>query len=88
MIKHTDIDECLEKRSGCEQLCQNTLGSFSCSCLPGFVLNADKTTCSQTGPFKFAIFEFELIDIGVFRLFYTLLKEKVLKYIIFYIIFR
>lgn len=45
----TDIDECLEKRSGCEQLCQNTAGSFSCSCFPGFSLNNDNTTCSQTG---------------------------------------
>lgn len=45
----TDIDECFELTSGCEQLCNNTPGSFECQCFPGFFLKSDKTTCSKLG---------------------------------------
>lgn len=45
----TDIDECLEKTSGCQQICKNTDGSFKCQCFTGFSLNSDTTTCSRTG---------------------------------------
>lgn len=45
----TDIDECLEKTSGCKQICNNTHGSFKCQCFKGFSLNSDNTTCSRTG---------------------------------------
>lgn len=43
-----DIDECLEKTSGCEQLCNNTPGAFVCQCFQGFSLKSDKTTCSKS----------------------------------------
>lgn len=33
-----DINECLVANGGCEQVCVNTLGSYNCSCLSGFVL--------------------------------------------------
>lgn len=45
----TDVDECLEKTSGCQQICNNTDGSFKCQCFKGFSLNSDNTTCSRTG---------------------------------------
>lgn len=45
----TDIDECLEKTSGCEQLCNNKPGAFVCQCFQGFSLKSDKTTCSKSG---------------------------------------
>ena len=38
-----DVDEC----SGhpCSQVCTNTLGSYKCSCLPGYVLSPDLASC-------------------------------------------
>ena len=30
---------------GCDQICMNTLGSFTCMCLTGYELNDDSTTC-------------------------------------------
>uniref|UniRef100_A0A8W8N019 Fibrillin-1 n=1 Tax=Magallana gigas TaxID=29159 RepID=A0A8W8N019_MAGGI len=46
--KCEDIDECSEKTSGCEQICNNTYGSFECLCFPGFSLNSNNATCSST----------------------------------------
>ena len=31
-----DIDECSEGISGCSQNCENTVGSFTCSCRNGY----------------------------------------------------
>ena len=31
-----DIDECSEGISGCSQVCDNTVGSFNCSCQSGY----------------------------------------------------
>ena len=36
----SDIDECSEDISGCEQTYTNTVGSYYCSCKTGFVLSA------------------------------------------------
>ncbi len=33
---YVDIDECLN--GGCEQTCNNTVGSFFCDCEPGYNL--------------------------------------------------
>ena len=45
MIVHTsinfvlpDIDECVDKNGGCEQICNNIPGSFQCLCSAGFTL--------------------------------------------------
>lgn len=40
-----DIDECSENRDNCGQLCQNTLGSYSCSCRTGYRLASDGAGC-------------------------------------------
>ena len=40
-----DIDECAELTSGCDQICTNTIGSFQCSCYPGYDL-INGTTCN------------------------------------------
>ena len=50
----SDVDECKPTASsqgngGCEQICNNTVGSFYCSCKPGYYLNPDGKTC--TGKF-------------------------------------
>ena len=41
-----DINECNSTDSTCEQLCVNTIGSFHCGCLQGFILSTDNTTCT------------------------------------------
>lgn len=40
----TDIDECASGQ--CGQLCVNTIGSFICSCNPGYTLDNDGKTCN------------------------------------------
>ncbi|XP_043483348.1 low-density lipoprotein receptor-related protein 4 isoform X2 [Leptopilina heterotoma] len=45
-----DINECeFEKDPVCSQVCKNTIGSFVCSCLPGYVLRPDLRTCKALG---------------------------------------
>lgn len=39
-----DIDECAVGNTGCEY-CQNTVGSFECTCPDGFELASDQKTC-------------------------------------------
>lgn len=34
-----DIDECQDNNGGCEQKCQNKLGSFECSCNSGLQID-------------------------------------------------
>ena len=40
-----DIDECLVDGGGCDQDCNNTFGSFVCSCSEGYMLNEDGYSC-------------------------------------------
>ena len=35
---HADVDECVTGFHTCEQLCNNTLGSYTCSCEAGFMI--------------------------------------------------
>ena len=39
IISHADIDECAEGTAMCEQNCHDTVGSYTCSCSPGYTLN-------------------------------------------------
>lgn len=42
----TEVDECSwPDHGGCEQRCVNTLGSYKCTCDPGYELAANKKTC-------------------------------------------
>ena len=41
-----DIDECAANTDGCEQVCLDTPGSYTCSCQPGYILNRDSRTCT------------------------------------------
>ena len=41
-----DINECLEARDGCAQVCNNLAGSFTCSCNSGYQLASDSRGCN------------------------------------------
>lgn len=41
----TDVNECTQGISGCDQDCLNTVGSFQCKCRQGFRLGRDGRTC-------------------------------------------
>ena len=38
---YLDQDECEVGNGGCEQLCNNTIGSFYCDCVSGYILDTD-----------------------------------------------
>ena len=42
-LSSTDIDECT--LDPCEQICNNTSGSFVCSCNPGYRLDDNGVNC-------------------------------------------
>ena len=49
-----DIDECSDVDNNCQQQCNNTVGSYLCSCQSGFHLNADGATCSSKNHWIFS----------------------------------
>ena len=40
-----DINECSEETHQCTQNCNNTIGSYVCSCNSGFIIDVDGRTC-------------------------------------------
>ena len=42
----SDVDECVEGFDGCGHNCTNTNGSYFCTCLDGYELDADNQTCT------------------------------------------
>ncbi|XP_072176489.1 uncharacterized protein [Diadema setosum] len=41
-----DLNECSNQTlNDCEQICENTLGSYQCLCYDGYTLNLDRRTC-------------------------------------------
>lgn len=45
-----DINECLYAVDPvCSQTCNNTVGSFKCGCMTGYVLRPDLRTCKAMG---------------------------------------
>ncbi|KAH8379859.1 hypothetical protein KR009_007681 [Drosophila setifemur] len=45
--KCEDINECRQKNGGCSHRCENSFGSFKCSCPPGYVLDSDQLICQD-----------------------------------------
>lgn len=41
----TDIDECSNRKGGCQSNCINSAGSFKCGCDSGYKLMPDGTSC-------------------------------------------
>ena len=42
----TDINECTEGTAGCAHKCNNTIGSYICSCDQGYRLESDGRICN------------------------------------------
>lgn len=40
-----DMNECLTDNGGCNHNCENTLGSYTCSCKDGYELSTNLHTC-------------------------------------------
>ena len=53
-----DTDECLVAGS-CSQTCLNTKGSFQCSCVEGYTLEANKFTCKPMSEWAFQHIPFQ-----------------------------
>ncbi|XP_052227835.1 uncharacterized protein LOC127842390 isoform X2 [Dreissena polymorpha] len=54
-----DVDECRDGTTGCSHGCENTAGSYRCTCPNGYVLNSDGQTCkaiSVHGELPVAVF--------------------------------
>ena len=47
----TDVDECTEGTHQCQQVCLNTVGSYTCSCNDGFMLSTDGRSCNGKSVF-------------------------------------
>ena len=43
---YIDINECSLSNGGCAQVCNNSIGSYVCSCNAGYNLENDNHTCS------------------------------------------
>ena len=45
LTEFADVDECVLGTAGCNHFCDNTIGSFVCSCQNGYFLDSDGITC-------------------------------------------
>ena len=50
-IPLTDVDECFYETHNCDQLCNNTISGFNCSCEEGYMLMNDSVSCEGTSNF-------------------------------------
>jgi len=49
IVPFTDINECSVENGGCAELCNNTVGSFFCSCFqPGYEVIENSINCTGT----------------------------------------
>ena len=55
-----DIDECSEETDQCHHICNNTVGSYECSCRAGYILDSNGLSCDGEPTLKhdmsFAVF--------------------------------
>ncbi|XP_019620833.1 PREDICTED: uncharacterized protein LOC109467329 [Branchiostoma belcheri] len=49
----SDINECSAANGGCDHVCTNTIGTFHCSCVTGYNLNADGASCDDINECNF-----------------------------------
>ncbi|XP_067639802.1 vitellogenin receptor Yl isoform X3 [Eurosta solidaginis] len=73
-----DIDECVEIYGLCSHGCQNTRGSYRCTCDVGYVLRADNSTCEAYGGDPLLLYTTQIAVMGVHlrnKLVYTVAKN-------------
>ena len=58
LICFTDVDECSFLNGGCEDICTNSFGSFSCGCSGNGTLNADGKSCTGRFTINFSPLNF------------------------------
>jgi len=46
-VRVNDVDECAQGTSGCSQLCENNVGSYTCKCMNGYQMVNDSMTCQD-----------------------------------------
>ena len=46
LFQLADVNECDTDNGGCDQVCVNTIASFSCECNTGYLLDSDGFSCS------------------------------------------
>ena len=44
-MTYLDIDECGADNGGCDQVCENIEGHYTCGCLTGYELGPDQASC-------------------------------------------
>jgi len=45
LCKILDVNECDEALDTCDQVCENTPGSYNCSCRQGYTFNSTTNHC-------------------------------------------
>ena len=50
-----DINECQTDNGGCTQTCDNTDGSYQCSCIEGYELTDDGHSCTGRSQYKYSV---------------------------------
>ncbi|ESO10937.1 hypothetical protein HELRODRAFT_167450 [Helobdella robusta] len=74
--KCIDVNECSNNNGGCQQLCSNTFGSFSCSCSTGYRLSSDKMSCEDVNECLSAPCLGNTICVNSFGSFYCLNRDS------------
>lgn len=62
-----DINECEMNISECDHYCNNTLGSYNCSCQLGFLLAMDNVTCIGEKELMVDFMDIVIINIFIIR---------------------
>lgn len=58
----TDDDECSQGTDLCAQNCQDTQGSYTCSCWLGYALAADRHSCNGINIGVITISDLQIVD--------------------------
>ncbi|XP_022095542.1 uncharacterized protein LOC110981859 isoform X2 [Acanthaster planci] len=62
-LECVDRDECRDYQGWCQGVCENTPGSYTCTCPTGTVLDADGWTCNEpvSSSGEFECFDYEIL---------------------------
>jgi len=76
-LSRTDVNECDTNNGGCDHYCTNTIGSFECSCYPGYTLAGDGHAClgefQVVVKFIFVASDFALECLNCYKIIFSVL---------------